>query len=187
MTSALWWGRVCASVLPMRETRVLEWILRIALGGFFIWSGGMKLLDLQSFTESVGNFQLPMEERLPGETEDFLAEPADAYIAYSLPWLEILSGLAVLSGIGKTGGLAILLGMLVSFNLALWSAWNRGIIDLNCGCHGASDTPTNFALKIASNFGLMAVIGIILGLSCYRCRVSDQLREHDRQEEIPTV
>lgn len=135
----------------------------------------MKLLDLQSFTESVGNFQFPMEERLPGDSEDFFEEPADAYIAYSLPWFEVFAGLAVLSGIGKTGGLAILLGMLVSFNLALWSAWNRGIIDLNCGCHGASGTPTNFPLKIASNFGLIVVVGIIFWLIWKNRRISARI------------
>lgn len=145
----------------MSNMRVVEWVLRIGLGGFFIWSGGMKLLDLQSFTESVANFQFPMEERMPGDMEKWFEEPADAYIAYSVPWFEVFSGLAVLIGVGKSGGLAILLGMLVSFNLGLWSAWNRGITDLNCGCHGASDTPTNFPLKIGSNFGLMLVIALI--------------------------
>jgi uncharacterized membrane protein YphA (DoxX/SURF4 family) len=154
-----------ASFTAMTRMRIFEWILRIALGGFFIWSGGMKLLDLSAFTESVGNFQLTMETRLPGEIEGFFEAPGDAVVAYTLPWIEILAGLAVLSGLGKAGGLAILGGMLVSFNAALWSAWNRGITDLKCGCHGASDTPTNFPFKIAGNFGLIAVIILIFWLT----------------------
>ena len=132
----------------------------------------MKLLDLSAFTEAVGNFQFPMEERLPGDLEASFKAPGDAYIAYLLPWVEIFAGLAVLSGFGKMAGLVILGGMLVSFNLALWSAWDRGIVDLACGCHGASDEPTNFAMKIGSNFGLMAVILVIFGLMWFQRRVS---------------
>ncbi|MFT7444030.1 MAG: hypothetical protein ACI9AF_000930 [Granulosicoccus sp.] len=60
----------------------------------------------------------------------------------------------------------------MSFNLALWSAWNRGIVDLKCGCHGASDTPTDFSMKIASNFGLAAVVALIFGLIWYQRRLS---------------
>jgi len=165
-------GLGCASFTAMTRMRIFEWILRIALGGFFVWSGGMKLLDLSAFTESVGNFQLSMETRLPGESEGYFEAPGDAVVAYSLPWCEILAGLAVLSGLGKTGGLAILGGMLLAFNAALWSAWNRGITDLNCGCHGASDTPTNFPLKITSNFGLLAVIVLIFGLIWFQRRRS---------------
>lgn len=147
----------------------------------------MKLLDLGAFTESVGNFQLTMETRLPGDLEGAFATPADAYVAYSLPWFEILSGLAVVFGLGLSGGLTILAGMLLSFNLALWSAWDRGIVDLQCGCHGVSDTPTNFSLKIASNFGLMAVIVGIFWLIWYQRRVSIRMREHCGQGEIPTI
>ncbi len=150
--------------------RVFEWVLRMSLGGFFIWSGGMKLPDLAAFTESVGNFQFPMEERLPGNLEASFEEPADAYVAYSLPWLEIFAGLAVLSGWGKAAGLVILASLLASFNLALWSAWDRGIRDLQCGCHGVSETPTNYVAKIASNFGLLALIMVIFLLMWWQRR-----------------
>lgn len=177
----MWERGACASVSLMSNFRIVEWVLRIGLGGFFIWSGGMKLLDLQSFTESVGNFQFPMEERMPGEMENWFEAPADAYIAYTLPWIEIFSGLAVLAGVGISGGLTILFGMLAAFNLGLWSAWNRGIKDLNCGCHGASDTPTNFPLKIASNFGLMILIGLIFWV------IWEQRRIKERGMEIPEV
>lgn len=147
----------------------------------------MKLLDLQSFTESVGNFELSMEERLPGEVEGWFEEPTDAYIAYVLPWVEVLAALALLTGFGKTGGLTIFLGMLISFNLALWSAWDRGIVDLNCGCHGASETPTNFGLKIAGNFGLMYVVGVIFWLIWYHrreVRFAEELAEVESYKDL---
>lgn len=145
----------------MTNHRLIEWMLRGALGGFFIWSGGMKLLDLTAFTEAVGNFKLEWVVTFGGEQRNFFAAPMDAMIAYSLPWFEIFAGAALLTRLGKVAGLLILVGMLVSFNLALGDAWQRGIVDLNCGCHGASESPTNFPFKIASNFGLMAVAGLI--------------------------
>ena len=107
---------------------------------------------------------------MPGEMEDWFEKPGDGYVAYTLPWVEIFAGLAVLSGFGKAAGLAILGGMLVSFNFALWSAWNRGIVDLNCGCHGASEEPTDYFWKITGNFGLVAVVLVIFGLMWYRGR-----------------
>lgn len=147
--------------------------MRVALGAFFVWSGGNKVLDFGSFVGSVENFQLENEVRL-GEwvQSKFAADSADAVIAYSLPWFEIFAGLAVISGVGLSGGLSVLGGMLVSFNLALWSAWNRGITDLKCGCHGASEDPTNYFWKMTENFGLIAGILVIFGLMWHFRRLS---------------
>ena len=145
---------------------VFERVLRLFFGGFFIWSGGMKLPDLAAFSESVGNFQFAMEVRLPGNLEAVFEAPTDAYLAYSLPWFEIIGGVAVVSGLGVGAGLVILGGLLASFNLALWSAWDRGITDLQCGCHGVSENATDYGLKMGSNFLLLLVVGVILVLRC---------------------
>ena len=158
----------CGRVSVMKigwDLKLLFLTLRVALGTFFVWSGGSKAADFESFVGSVENFQLEHEDRLGEWVQSKFAEDlADVVIAYGLPWFEIFAGLAVISGVGLAGGLTLLGGMLVSFNLALWSAWNRGIKDLKCGCHGASDDPTNYFWKITGNFGLMAVILVIFGL-----------------------
>lgn len=144
--------------LGMAWLRPVEVLMRIALAGFFIWSGWEKLGDLSAFTKSVGNFKFDWTVSWGGEERNFFAEPMDAVIAYVVPWFEILAAIALMLPFSRFAGGLVLLVMLISFNVALAYAWNLGVKDLDCGCHGVSETPTNFPLKIASNFGLMAVV-----------------------------
>lgn len=140
--------------------RALELLIRWSLALFFGWSAWQKLVDLSAFTESVGNFQFEWEVTWGGEARNFFDPPIDAVIAYLVPWFELVAAAALLVPFSRDAASTVLADLLIVFNLALAYAWHRGITDLNCGCHGASDTPTNFPLKIASNFGLMALIGV---------------------------
>ncbi len=158
----------------MTRLRKIEWILGVPLGGFFIWSGGRKLLDLGAFVEAVGNFKMEREERLGEGLMSWFEGAADVTVAYSMPWLEIFAGLAVLSGVFRAGGVTVLLGLLGIFNLALLSAWDRGIQDLKCGCHGVSDKPTDYFLKVSSNFGLMVGCLLLLGLVVWQARLASR-------------
>lgn len=122
----------------------LALLLRILLGGFFIWSGVVKLLDLKAFVETVANYQM-------------LDRPIDAYVGYFIPWLEVFVGLAVLSGIFLRAGLFIYGGMLLGFSSAIAWVWNQGL-NINCGCFGESDEPTNYPLHLALNTGLFLAV-----------------------------
>jgi putative oxidoreductase len=144
--------------------KAAEWILRIGLGVFFVWSGVVKLQDLQAFTEAVGNFQI-------------VGEPWDAVIAYSLPWVEIFAGLAVASGFGKSGGLVIIIGMLVVFNVAIAWVWSKGL-NINCGCYGKDSEPTNYPLKLAANFGLILVAAACLVFMWFQRRLATPIQEN---------
>lgn len=134
-------------------------------------------MDLSAFTESVGNFQFDWEVSWKGEPRNFFEAPMDAVIAYTVPWVEIFAAVALLLPFTKLGGAVILMVMMGAFNIALGYAWSLGITDLNCGCHGVSETPTNFPVKIASNFGLMYVAGLILWLSWYHRRLASEVEE----------
>jgi len=140
--------------------KAVEWFLRIGLAGFFVWSGVVKLMDLSGFTEAVGNYQLHWEVTSKGEGRNFFEAPMDAYIAYSLPWFEILAGVALLTRFGKLAGVVVIVVMLISFNWALGDAWGRGL-EINCGCFGKSDNPTNYGLKIFVNDGLIVAAVLI--------------------------
>lgn len=144
--------------------KAAEWILRIGLGVFFVWSGVVKIQDLQAFTEAVGNFQI-------------VGEPWDAVIAYSLPWVEIFAGLAVASGFGKSGGLVIIIGMLVVFNVAIAWVWSKGL-NINCGCYGKDSEPTNYPLKLAANFGLILVAAACLVFMWFQRRLATPIQEN---------
>lgn len=117
--------------------------LRVCLGGFLIFMGGVKLISLSQFVEAVANYQM-------------LERPYDAYLAYVLPWVEVLSGLAILSGIFLRGGLLVTILMMVGFTSAIMAVWNQGL-NINCGCFGVSDEPTNYPLAVARNIGIFAL------------------------------
>ena len=134
---------------------MLEWFLRLCLGGLFVWSGVVKLQDLPAFLESVGNYQFK-----------FLNEPYDAVVAYTLPWVEVFAGLAVISGFGKASGLVIIMGMLASFCWALSDAWSKGL-NINCGCFSKSSELVNYPLKLAENAGIF-VVALVLLIMAFR-------------------
>src|SRR3954468_15185113 len=84
---------------------VLAWIF----GGIFIYSGWLKVQDPARFLVSVRSFHV-------------LPDPFAAWLALALPWLEMFSGIAVLTGWLRRGGLLLLNASLVVFAIALLSA-----------------------------------------------------------------
>ncbi|TLD70169.1 DoxX family protein [Phragmitibacter flavus] len=102
-----------------------RWVYRavaLGFGGVFVYSGVLKALDPGRFLISVRSFQM-------------LPDPYAAWMALGLPWLEILAGLAVVTGVMRRGGLLVLNAALVGFAVALGVAWSRGL-DVECGCFG---------------------------------------------------
>jgi len=66
-----------------------EITLRVVLGAIFIWAGTMKLLDLDSFVQSVSHFQIT----------PFDQAPWDMWIGYTLPAFEVIVGTCLILGI----------------------------------------------------------------------------------------
>lgn len=127
----------------MKASIIAILILRVALGGFFIYSGTTKLMDLSDFVDSVGNYQI-------------VDRPWDAIFGYFVPWLEVVLGFAIATGICFRSGLVITIVMLLGFSIAISWVWSQGL-NINCGCHGKSDEPTNYPLSIARNLGLITL------------------------------
>src|SRR6266705_2857749 len=99
----------------------LVWrIVDLIVGGVFIYAGAIKALDPIRFAYDIDNYKtLPwfMSVRL----------------AFYLPWLEILCGLAVVLHRLYRGGLSILAMLLGMFLVATIGARLRGL-DITCGC-----------------------------------------------------
>jgi uncharacterized membrane protein YphA (DoxX/SURF4 family) len=119
--------------------RVLAW----GFGGLFVWSGLLKAVDPAAFVMSVRSFRL-------------VPDPYAAWVALGLPWLEILAGLAVVTGILRLGGLLLLNVSLVVFIGALISAVVRGL-DVDCGCFGGKGTTSAWEGLVRN--GLLLVVG----------------------------
>lgn len=109
---------------------MLRLLLHFLFGGVFVYAGLLKVMDPIAFLDDIRSF-------------DLLGDPWAAWLAMGLPWLEILAGLAVMSGMGRAGGMLILNGSLVVFLVAIGLSWHRGI-DIRCGCFGHSDATSNY-------------------------------------------
>ena len=99
----------------------LTWILRGTLAAVFLYAAVPKIWDPAGFAHSINNYQL-----LP----DAMINPLAIY----LPWLELLTAVAVLAIPACRRGAWILFGlMLAVFIAAISAAMARGI-NIDCGC-----------------------------------------------------
>ncbi len=126
--------------------KALLFLIALAFGALFLWSGVAKIKDPVSFAEAVRNYRL-------------IGDPFAAAAALFLPWLEVLAGIGVMTDSFRKGSAAILTVSLVTFTLAIGIAWMRGL-DITCGCFG-DETPINYPVKVAQNLGLIAVGGLL--------------------------
>jgi putative oxidoreductase len=122
-------------------------LLCLFFGGVFVFSGVLKLRDPGLFLVDIRGF-------------DMLPDPFAAWLALLLPWVEIICGLAVISGRFRSGGLLVLNLSLLMFFAAIACAQYRGL-DIKCGCFGASEGISNYFELYARDAVLLA-IGVAL-------------------------
>jgi hypothetical protein len=128
--------------------KILRFFLLFVFGGVFVYAGAMKAWRPMVFLDDVRSFAL-------------LPDPYGAILALFLPWAEIFSGLAVITGWGRKGGLLVLNASLVIFLAAILIAWSRGT-DIRCGCFGGSgDVTSNYVELIVRDVVLLA-LGVFL-------------------------
>jgi uncharacterized membrane protein YphA (DoxX/SURF4 family) len=102
---------------------------RLVLGGVFLWAALPKLADPPAFAKALWAYQLFPEWSL---------HP----LALTLPWLELLCGLALCLGFWLRAAALWLGALLLSFILALAiNLARRHPVD--CGCFGASAPRTD--------------------------------------------
>lgn len=127
--------------------RIVLWLFRLGLAGVFIYAGVMKLADPAAFAREIDAYRLT-----PKVLNDM--------VAVYLPWVEVLSGAALLLPRAVRAAASIQMGMLVVFIAALASAWIRGL-DISCGCFGASAEVASYGWLIARNIVLLLSAGFI--------------------------
>ena len=124
--------------------------LRLLLAGVFLFAGISKATDPSRFALDIQGYRLVPERMLM---------PAALY----LPWLEIVCGISILSGVGLRGGLVVTSALLSIFLGAMMSAVIRGV-DIRCGCFGdAADRP-GLMLPMLRNFLLLLAAAAVVWL-----------------------
>lgn len=103
-------------------------MVRLALGGLFLWAAATKAPDMAAFAESVANYRL-------------LPAPLVPAVAAIVIGLEIAAGALLVSGRLARGAALVAAVLLAAFTAGLAQALLRGI-DLRCGCFGGAESAT---------------------------------------------
>ncbi len=104
---------------------------RLILGVVFIYASIDKIAHPAAFAEAVYNYQI-----LP----DLLINPT----ALVLPWLELVLGLFLITGLFREGSAFIVTALMAVFLSAMIFNLARGL-DIHCGCFSTSTEGTGGA------------------------------------------
>jgi len=123
----------------------LALVFRVVIGIVFIYAALPKIADPFSFSVTIRNYQMIW----PGITN---------LIAIILPWLELYTGLFLITGFYIRESSHILAVLTAGFIIALSSALIRGL-DIGCGCFSAADQTEKInLLKIAEDVVFLMMI-----------------------------
>lgn len=125
---------------------------QIALGLFFVVAALPKIGDPPSFAHMILNYRI-----VPG--------PLLNAMALGMPWLELLSGLAVILGIWRRTATALIGGMLLVFIVAIGVNLARGN-PIDCGCFDvkaagktAEQQLADMRFVIVRDLGMLLLVG----------------------------
>ena len=126
------------------SNRYVELALRFLLGFTFLFASIDKISEPSAFATAIDNYRL-------------ITGPASLAIATVLPWIELLCGFALLSGLYSRGA-TFLLGVLLSiFTVAVLTGLIRGL-DISCGCFTLDPSVHRIGwMKVLENLGLILV------------------------------
>jgi uncharacterized membrane protein YphA (DoxX/SURF4 family) len=130
------------SNIKHRTSNIIWRIVSFIVAGIFIYAGAIKALDPVQFASDIDNYKI-------------LPWPVSVALAFYLPWLEILCGLALVVRLFYRGALSILSALIVVFTLATIAAKARGL-DITCGCFGHASQNWSFPSHLATNLAILA-------------------------------
>ena len=126
----------------MLRNRPLLLVLRVVLGGLFVYAGVVKIADPLGFAEDIRNY------RLVGQALSFT-------VALVLPWLEVLAGAFLIAGVWKRGAALVIIGLLVFFIVLTLVTMARGL-DVDCGCFGSLSRKSGWGV-VLEDLGMLAM------------------------------
>ena len=119
-------------------------IVALIIGGIFVYAGVIKAMDPVAFANDIDNYKI-------------LPWPLAVRLAFYLPWLEMLCGLALILRFFYRGGLCILTGLTFVFIAASVVAKVRGL-DITCGCFGHASKNWSFSGHLALDIAILIAL-----------------------------
>jgi uncharacterized membrane protein YphA (DoxX/SURF4 family) len=129
-----------------------EWLtirVQLALGVIFVAASLPKIVDPPSFAHMIYNYRL-----VPG--------PFVNLMGLTMPWIELLCGLALILGIWRTTARTLIAALLVSFIVAISVNLARGN-SIDCGCFDVSTAGKTAQERFADmQFVIVRDLGMLL-------------------------
>jgi putative oxidoreductase len=122
-------------------------VFRLIVGGAFFTAGLLKVGNPLEFAQNIKNFRVVSYEL------SFLA-------ALILPWIEILCGALLLTGILRRPSALLVSGLLVGFIILVAVTMARGI-DTDCGCFGSLSHKADWLLLFQDGILLFLSVNIL--------------------------
>ena len=119
-------------------------IIDLVVGGVFIYAGVVKAFQPVRFASDIDNYKI-------------LPWTISVGLAFYLPWLEILCGLALILRRLYLGGLSILTALVLIFSGVTIAAKVRGL-DITCGCFGHASQNWSFSGHLALDLVILAAL-----------------------------
>ncbi len=114
---------------------------RLFFGAILVYASVDKILHPVQFALAVENYRL-------------IGAEASRWVAIWLPYLELLTGLLLISGIWSDVATVTTTVLMAIFFVAVFQAYFRGL-DINCGCFSV-DGETNLGIrKVMENLALL--------------------------------
>lgn len=115
-------GVPVSALLASPRGRIAVLVLRFVVAALFLTASKTSIEDPTAFATAIDNYRM-MPDALIGP------------MAVGMPLLELLVGVALLTGVHARGAALVAASMLVVFAIAMVQAIARGI-DIDCGCFG---------------------------------------------------
>jgi len=137
---------------------VLAVLIRMGVGVTFIAAAWHKVLDPASFALATYYYHMVPDGLLH-------------LFALFLPWLEMVTGVAVIVGWGRRGAALLIIAMLLMFIVGLAVALTRGL-DISCGCFGTDGGHAVGLSLLVRDALLVLVLGLYLWIEARAIRLS---------------
>lgn len=135
-------------MMRLLARRELNLVLRLFLGGMFIYAAWDKVLNPYGFAVSIRAYKI-----IPFALSNLAA--------LAIAWSELVAGVMLVLGIlpRKAAGAVFLL--LLVFIVAIATTVVRGMV-IDCGCFGAEGGASTSWLLIVRNLALLAAAAIVM-------------------------
>jgi hypothetical protein len=110
---------------------VLGLLLRVYIGGVFVYASMYKINYPGEFAETIASYQL-------------VPYWAVNLMALVMPWAELIGGILMILGVRTKSAATVIAGMLVMFSLAILITLIRDI-PIGCGCFTSVEEPLGWS------------------------------------------